>query len=166
MWKKKIKQKKIQFILIASILMVSSSIFAISISLTSTVEEYTNEYYKGENIKDIVVQTYNKDIISRIEDFIEKKEPKENDIRYSDALMVDRQVFLESKNLDLSMASLVTFENKKSHPWDVVITEGEKRDRPSRGTIWVPNIIADYNLNNNIFSDYIRKILILTFYLI
>ncbi|CEO33123.1 ABC transporter permease [Paraclostridium sordellii] len=144
MWKKKIKQKKIQFILIAIILMVSSSIFAISISLTSTVEEYTNEYYKGENIKDIVVQTYNKDIISRIEDFIEKKEPKENDIRYSDALMVDRQVFLESKNLDLSMASLVTFENKKSHPWDVVITEGEKRDRPSRGTIWVPNIIADY----------------------
>ncbi|CEN81119.1 ABC transporter permease [Paraclostridium sordellii] len=144
MWKKKIKQKKIQFILIAIILMVSSSIFAISISLTSTVEEYTNEYYKGENIKDIVVQTYNKDIISRIEDFIEKKEPKENDIRYSDALMVDRQVFLESKNLDLSMASLVTFENKKSHPWDVVITEGEKRDRPSRGTIWVPSIIADY----------------------
>ncbi|MFQ9310989.1 MAG: FtsX-like permease family protein [Paraclostridium sordellii] len=144
MWKKKIKQKKIQFILIAIILMVSSSIFAISISLTSIVEEYTNEYYKGENIKDIVVQTYNKDIISRIEDFIEKKEPKENDIRYSDALMVDRQVFLESKNLDLSMASLVTFENKKSHPWDVVITEGEKRDRPSRGTIWVPNIIADY----------------------
>lgn len=144
MWKKKIKQKKIQFILIAIILMVSSSIFAISISLTSTVEEYTNEYYKGDNIKDIVVQTYNKDIISRIEDFIEKKEPKENDIRYSDALMVDRQVFLESKNLDLSMASLVTFENKKSHPWDVVITEGEKRDRPSRGTIWVPNIIADY----------------------
>lgn len=144
MWKKKIKQKKIQFILIAIILMVSSSIFAISISLTSTVEEYTNEYYKGENIKDIVVQTYNKDIISRIEDFIEKKEPKENDIRYSDALMVDRQVFLESKNLDLSMASLVTFENKKSHPWDVVITEGEKRDRPSKGTIWVPNIIADY----------------------
>lgn len=144
MWKKKIKQKKIQFILIAIILMVSSSIFAISISLTSTVEEYTNEYYKGENIKDIVVQTYNKDIISRIEDFIEKKEPKENDIRYSDALMVDRQVFLESKNLDLSMASLVTFENKKSHPWDVVTTEGEKRDRPSKGTIWVPNIIADY----------------------
>lgn len=144
MWKRKIKQKKIQFILIAIILMVSSSIFAISISLTSTVEEYTNEYYKGDNIKDIVVQTYNKDIISRIEDFIEKKEPKENDIRYSDALMVDRQVFLESKNLDLSMASLVTFENKKSHPWDVVITEGEKRDRPSKGTIWVPNIIADY----------------------
>ncbi|CEQ21278.1 ABC transporter permease [[Clostridium] sordellii] len=144
MWKKKIKQKKIQFILIAIILMVSSSIFAISISLTSTVEEYTNEYYKGDNIKDIVVQTYNKDIISRIEDFIEKKEPKENDIRYSDALMVDRQVFLESKNLDLSMASLVTFENKKSHPWDVVITEGEKRDRPSKGTIWVPNIISDY----------------------
>ncbi|CEK30135.1 ABC transporter permease [[Clostridium] sordellii] len=144
MWKKKIKQKKIQFILIAIILMVSSSIFAISISLTSTVEEYTNEYYKGENIKDIVVQTYNKDIISRIEDFIEKKEPKENDIRYSDALMVDRQVFLESKNLDLSMASLVTFENKKSHPWDVVTTEGEKRDRPSKGTIWVPNIIADH----------------------
>lgn len=66
MWKKKIKQKKIQFILIAIILMVSSSIFAISISLTSTVEEYTNEYYKGENIKDIVVQIYNKDIISRI----------------------------------------------------------------------------------------------------
>ncbi|QYE99462.1 ABC transporter permease [Paraclostridium sordellii] len=144
MWKKKIKQKKIQFILTAIILMVSSSIFAISISLTSTVEEYTNEYYKGENIKDIVVQTYNKDIISRIEDFIEKKEPKENDIRYSDALMVDRQVFLESKNLDLSMASLVTFENKKSHPWDVVTTEGEKRDTPSKGTIWVPNIIADY----------------------
>ncbi|CEP80424.1 FtsX-like permease family protein [Paraclostridium sordellii] len=144
MWKRKIKQKKIQFILIAIILMVSSSIFAISISLTSTVKEYTNEYYKGENIKDIVVQTYNKDIISRIEDFIEKKEPKENDIRYSDALMVDRQVFLESKNLDLSMASLVTFENKKSHPWDVVTTEGEKRDRPSKGTIWVPNIIADY----------------------
>lgn len=26
----------------------------------------------------------------------------------------------------------------------MVITEGEKRDRPSKGTIWVPNIIADY----------------------
>lgn len=143
MWKKKIKQKKIQFILIAIILMVSSSIFAISISLTSTVEKYTNEYYKGENIKDIVVQTYNKDIISKIEYFISEKEPKEKDVRYSSALTVDRQVFLGNKNLDLSMASLLTFENKKNHPWDVVITEGEKKSKPSKGTVWVPNIIAD-----------------------
>ncbi|WP_042273491.1 FtsX-like permease family protein [[Clostridium] dakarense] len=143
MWKKKIKQKKIQFILVAIILMVSSSIFAISISLTSTVEKYTNEYYKGENIKDIVVQTYNKDIISKIEDFIKEKEPNEKDVRYSSCLIVDRQVFLGSKNLDLSMASLLTFEDNKKHPWDVVITEGEKKSKPSKGTVWVPNLIAD-----------------------
>lgn len=143
MWRKKIKQKKTQFILIGIILMVSSSIFATSISLTSTVEKYTNEYYKGENIKDIVVQTYSKNIISKIEDFIEEKEPNENDVRYSNGLMIDRKVFLGSKNLDLSMASLVTFENKNKHPWDVVITEGEKKYKPSKGTVWVPNLIAD-----------------------
>ncbi|MEW8957103.1 FtsX-like permease family protein, partial [Clostridium sp.] len=143
MWKKKIKQKKIQFILIAIILMVSSSIFATSISFTSTVSKHTENYYKGKNIKDIVVQSYNENVIPKVENFIKEKEPSEEDIRYTNGLMVDRQVFLDDVNLGLGMANLVTYENEKNHPWDVVITEGEKGDTPSKGDIWVTNILAD-----------------------
>lgn len=154
MWKKKIAQKKIQFILISIILMVSSSIFATSISFTSTVSKHTENYYKGENIKDIVVQTYNETILSKIENFIKEKELEENDIRYAKGLMIDRQVFLDDKNLGLGMANLVTYESEKKHPWDVVITKGEKRNTPSEGSIWVTNILADdKNLN---IGDRIR----------
>ncbi len=110
MWKKKIKQKKLQLILIAIILMVSSSIFALSMSFTSTVSKYTNEYYGGENIKDIVVQTYNDDVISKVENFIKEKETNEIDVRKTKGLTVDRQVFLEDENLDLGMASLIIYE--------------------------------------------------------
>lgn len=143
MWKKKIKQKKLQLILIAIILMVSSSIFALSMSFTSTVSEYTNDYYEGENIKDIVVQTYNEDIISKVESFIMEKETNEIDVRKTKGLMVDRQVFLEDENLDLGMANLIIYEGMKAHPWDVVITEGEKVTTPSKDTIWVSNLLAD-----------------------
>lgn len=143
MWKKKIKQKKLQLILIAIILMVSSSIFALSMSFTSTVSKYTNEYYGGENIKDIVVQTYNDDVISKVENFIKEKETNEIDVRKTKGLTVDRQVFLEDENLDLGMASLIIYEGMKSHPWDVVVTEGEKAMTPSKGTIWVSNLLAD-----------------------
>lgn len=143
MWKKKIKQKKLQLILIAIILMVSSSIFALSMSFTSTVSKYTNEYYGGENIKDIVVQTYNDDVISKVENFIKEKETNEIDVRKTKGLTVDRQVFLEDENLDLGMASLIIYEGMKSHPWDVVVTRGEKVATPSKGTIWVSNLLAD-----------------------
>ncbi|WP_032122199.1 ABC transporter permease [Clostridium amazonitimonense] len=143
MWKKKIKQKKMQFILIAIILMVASSIFAISMSFTSTVSKYTSDYYAGENIKDIVVQTYNDDVISKAESFIMEKETNEKDIRKTKGLMVDRQVFLGDKNLDLGMANLIIYEGMKAHPWDVVITEGEKATTPSKGTIWVSNLLSD-----------------------
>lgn len=143
MWKKKIKQKKLQLILIAIILMVSSSIFALSMSFTSTVSKYTNEYYGGENIKDIVVQTYNDDVISKVESFIKEKETNEIDVRKTKGLTVDRQVFLEDENLDLGMASLIIYEGMKSHPWDVVVTRGEKVATPSKGTIWVSNLLAD-----------------------
>lgn len=143
MWKKKIKQKKMQFILIAIILMLSSSIFAICVSFTSTASKYIEDYYNGKNIKDIVVQTYNDNIISKIENFINEKEPNEKDVRKTKGLMVDRQVFLGDENLDLGMANLVIYEGVETHPWDVVLTEGEKRTTPSKGTIWVPNILAD-----------------------
>lgn len=143
MWKKKIKKKKLQFILIAIILMVSSSIFTICASFTSTVSQYTEDYYNGENIKDIVVQTYDDNVVSKVENFIDEKEPNEKDIRKTKGLMVDRQVFLGDENLDLAMANLVIYEGVETHPWDVVITGGEKRTTPSKGTIWVPNILAD-----------------------
>ncbi len=143
MWKKKIKQKKLQLILIAIILMVSSSIFALSMSFTSTVSKYTNDYYEGENIKDIVVQTYNEDVISKVESFIMEEETNEKDIRKTKGLTVDRQVFLGDENLDLGMANLIIYEGMKAHPWDVVITEGEKAMTPSKGTIWVSNLLAD-----------------------
>ncbi len=143
MWKKKIKQKKLQLILIAIILMVSSSIFALSMSFASTVSKYTNDYYEGENIKDIIVQTYNDDVISKVESFIKEKETNEIDVRKTKGLTVDRQVFLEDENLDLGMASLIIYEGTKAHPWDVVITKGEKVTTPSKGTIWVSNLLAD-----------------------
>lgn len=143
MWKKKIKQKKLQLILIAIILMVSSSIFALSMSFTSTVSKYTNDYYEGENIKDIVVQTYNVDVISKVESFIMEEETNEKDIRKTKGLTVDRQVFLGDENLDLGMAHLIIYEGMKAHPWDVVITEGEKVTTPSKGTIWISNLLAD-----------------------
>ena len=143
MWKKKIKQKKLQLILIAIILMVSSSIFALSMSFASTVSKYTNDYYEGENIKDIIVQTYNDDVISKVESFIKEKETNEIDVRKTKGLTVDRQVFLEDENLDLGMASLIIYEGMKSHPWDVVVTKGEKVATPSKGTIWISNLLAD-----------------------
>ncbi|WP_346929974.1 FtsX-like permease family protein [Clostridium sp.] len=143
MWKKKIKQKKLQLILIVIILMVSSSIFALSMSFTSTVSKYTNDYYEGENIKDIIVQTYNDDVISKVESFIKEKETNEIDVRKTKGLTVDRQVFLGDENLDLGMASLIIYEGMKAHPWDVVITEGEKVATPSKGTVWVSNLLAD-----------------------
>jgi len=143
MWKKKIKQKKMQFILIAIILMLSSSIFAICASFTSTASKYIEDYYNGKNIKDIVVQTYDDNIVSKVENFINEKEPIEKDVRKTKGLMVDRLVFLDDKNLDLAMANLVIYEGTDTHPWDVVITEGKKGTTPSKGTIWVPNILAD-----------------------
>lgn len=143
MWKKKIKRKKMQFALISIILIVASSIFAISISFTSTASRYTERYYKGENIKDIVVQTYNNNTVSKIEEFIKEKEPNEKDVRKAKGLMIDKRVFLGSENLDLSMTTLIAYENKESHPWDVVITKGENKATPSIGTVWVPNILAD-----------------------
>lgn len=143
MWKKKIKQKKMQFILIAIILMLSSSIFTLCASFTSTVSKYTEDYYDGKNIKDIVVQTYDNNIVSKVESFINEKEPNEKDVRKTKGLMVDRLVFLDDENLDLAMANLVIYEGSETHPWDVVVTEGEKGTTPSKGTIWVPNILAN-----------------------
>lgn len=143
MWIKKIKQKKIQFLLISIILMVSSSIFAISSSFTSIVNKYTKEYYDGENIKDIVVQTYSKDVVPKIENYIKEKDPSEKDIRRTRGLMADRLVFNRDINLDLGMTTLVTYEGINNHPWDVVKTEGENTERPSKGTVWVQNILAD-----------------------
>lgn len=143
MWVKKIKQKKMQFILISIILMVSSFIFAICASFTSTVSSYTQEYYNGENIKDIVVQTYSDETVSKIDSYIKKYETNENDARRTKGVNVDRLTFLNNENLDLGMSNLIVYEGKEYHPWEVLITEGANNKVPSKGSIWISNILAD-----------------------
>lgn len=143
MWVKKIKQKKMQFMLISIILMVSSFIFAICASFTSTVSSYTKEYYKSDNIKDIVVQTFSDETVTKIDSYIKEYETNENDPRQTKGVNIDRLTFKNDENLDLGMSNLVVYEGAENHPWEVIVTEGTNNKVPSKGSIWISNILAD-----------------------
>lgn len=143
MWKRKIKNKKIQFILISIILMLASCILSVSVSFKDEVSKYVDTYYNGKNIKDIIFTSYDKNTTLKVENFIKEKEVLEKDIRKTKKIDLDKKLYLENKLLDLNMLSAVLYEGEKIHPWEILITEGKKTLCPKEGEVFVSNILAD-----------------------
>lgn len=147
MWYKKLKKKKLQSILIISLLFLTSLIFASSLSMITSINGYVNKYYSNEKFYDLIV--YNSDV-NATGTLIEwcKNNSKVNDIKVMDSFTSGNDLYTGRKNMKLARYSVVPLEDMNKVPYGLNrIAPSDKAVCPKEGEIWINQLTAaNYNL--------------------
>ncbi len=138
MWFSKIKKKKVQFILMATVLCITALSLATCINIIMRVVTYVEDYYKDN--KDIILFSYDEEQASDIEGYLNEQGMKTIDtVGYS----IDKNVYLQNKNLNISLGFIIEVNQIDINPWDILVTEGKKEEAPTGNEIWVQKLMAD-----------------------
>ncbi|MBE6048537.1 MAG: ABC transporter permease [Clostridium sp.] len=133
----KVRNKKLQFTLMAIILFLTSLILSSCLSITVKVSDYVKKYYNSEHAG--FVFSYDENQTNKIIDFLEDRDVSQSK---SNIYSINKNIFLENSNLDISLGYIVPIKSVDESPWSIVQVEGEKKDAPGKGEIWVQKILA------------------------
>lgn len=138
MWKKKLKMKKFQFIVIGLILCIASIMLTCCINAGIQVEALTKDFYK-ENHADYYIFA-SKDSNELIKDKIDELKTikcykaTDIDVYYSDETVLDIQ----------DETYFIVLDDYKKVDWSISPIKGNTKEKgPKKGEVWVQKIPAD-----------------------
>ena len=145
MWLKKMKQKKVQFVLIAAILCFTAAIFSACISFTVETDRFTNQYFSYNvcpiqfNIingkVDGSILTENKDIMQLLDK-----------VTVANAKYYDASLYIDGKNVKNSSTFFYELESTDRIGYQVMVLDGDRLSKsPKNGEIWVCSVGATAN---------------------
>ncbi|MFJ8518881.1 ABC transporter permease [Lysinibacillus xylanilyticus] len=143
MWKKKIKNNKLSFMLIAVILIVTSSLFSTSRIFIDSINQSIVDYYSNPKLPDIYL--FNS---SDKEREILKEKANEgklinnyNEYKAIYSSMNINKSHEEKFNEDRTL--IISIKNRKDLNWKLTVLEGDSKPCPDVGEIWISKILAD-----------------------
>ncbi|MCW1238453.1 ABC transporter permease [Bacillus pretiosus] len=143
MWKKKIKNSKLSFFLIAVILMVTSSLLSTSRIFIDNINNSITDYYSNPKFPDVYLFNSSKKEMKLLEEKASEgkiiKDLQEYKAMYSSMNInkLNNEKFNEDRNL------IISIKNIKDLNWKLTILEGENNPSPGHGEIWISKILAD-----------------------
>ncbi|MCM3738300.1 FtsX-like permease family protein [Bacillus cytotoxicus] len=143
MWKKKIKNSKLSFLLIAVILMVTSSLLSTSRIFIDSINNSISDYYSNSAFPDVYLFNSSKKEMKMLEEKASEgkiiKDFQEYESMYS-AMNINKlnnEKFNEDRNL------IISIKNIEDLNWKLTILEGDSKPSPEGGEIWISKILAD-----------------------
>lgn len=148
MWKKKLKKKKQQFLLIGMILMFSAAILAGCISFTVETAKSSGYYYKPENCPELFLLVSGENMQESILKDSDLMKPV--GILYCQpAKIIVGEFLYEGKRLPKYGMAITALENYKEVPWYMDIVKRDKyirsSVRPGDNEIWISSVYAKDN---------------------
>lgn len=138
MWLAKVKKRKLQFILTIFVLIAVSLILATCLAITRDVAAYVDDYY--EDNREVLLFNPNFSETNQIQEYITNQGlTYDKTIGYN----IERNVYHNGKNMSITLGYITVVSNINKNPWDIVIVEGKKKEKPKNNEIWVPKIFAD-----------------------
>lgn len=144
MWKKKLRYKKPQFILIGIVLLFATAIFAGCVSYTLETTSFTKSYFGDDNCPDLFYLVRGENAQKY---FLENKSAiaDTNEVFYQPAKMVEANMVLGNKVLPKYCTAIMALEDFQKVPWNMEIAVGKEQYQPGDNEIWVSSIFADEN---------------------
>ncbi|MDS0524865.1 FtsX-like permease family protein [Clostridium sp. SHJSY1] len=143
MWIKKIKKKKLQCLLIASLIFLSALIFTSSLCMITSIKSFTSKYYSDDKIYDLFLYNTGKE---KKDDVIEwcKKNSKVKDVQDIESVCSGNDIYKKEENLKISMYDIVPIEDTENLPFRLdEIKSLDYKNSLKEGEIWITQLIAD-----------------------
>lgn len=143
MWLKKIRQKKLQYILIALILFFTSAIFSTCLSFVVESDDFAKRYYARGELPDGFFSTVSQDAV---DEFVKKAKDNKDITGYdiSKGAFFDETIYCNGKELNPTDLTAHTLTNYKKLPYHFEIVTGDTKIlQPSPGEVWLPQLYHD-----------------------
>ncbi len=153
MWLKKIKRKKLQFIIVAFILLMSTAILTACISFALGVQEFVDDYYAYDQcptLFTILTKDNGVEILQNTPELMNLVDELET----REAKMVSSDFYCNNKKLKNGAVTVYGIDDRFRLRFPIEIIDGEKTASPKDGEIWINNICA--NINNLDVGDVIQ----------
>ena len=150
MWKKKLKRKRMQFLIIGFILLFASAILTCFVNIASDVTRLTNKTYASNHADYYVISNHGtskilKDKVENLKTIKCYKATDNLNVYHKNKTMLDFQ----------NETYYVVLDNYKDLDWIITPKEGNlKENGPKQGEVWVEKIIADSH-NVKISDNYV-----------
>jgi putative ABC transport system permease protein len=142
MWIKKIKQRKLQYFVIAMIIMMATGVFVGCLSFAVETQRYVDEYYDADNCPitfDVLFSNEGEKLLK------ENKEMMEliNYIEISMAKVIEKDYYHDGAKVAKGAGIIYEISNKNSLRYPLEILEGEEVPFPGKDELWITNIYAN-----------------------
>lgn len=134
----KIRNKKLQFTLMAIILFLTSLILSSCLSITVKVSDYVYKYY--QSVDDGFIFSYNEEQSNKIIDFLSDRNVENSRTKIYG---ISKNIFLDNDNLDINLGYIVPIKTVDESAWSIVPVEGKEKYAPGKGEIWVQKILSE-----------------------
>lgn len=143
MWKKKIGNSKLSFVLIAVILMVTSGLLSTSQIFIENIKSSITDYYSNPTFPDVYLYNSSEKELKMLEEQASEGELIKNFQEYKalyssmNINKLNHEQFNEDRNLIISIKDIEDLN------WDLTLLEGDHKPSPKEGEIWISKIFAD-----------------------
>ena len=147
MWRKKIKNRKLQYFMIFMILMLATAILSGCISFSLETNDFMNKYFDAKECPVIFSIQSSEEGIQKLRNSDEVKKYVDK-VEQCNAKKIDSIFYRNDKKIDCDEVILYGLTDRTKLGYPVQVLDGEKKVAPSEDEIWICNIFADaVNLN-------------------
>lgn len=144
MWKKKLRQKKIQFLLIGIILFFASAIFSACLCFTVATQSYATAYYAKNKCPEVFVTVGSGapagQLLSQL-----KSDRDFTRIVSLDGRSTSVKLLHDGHDISPGFYTFYALPDYHSLSWQVTPISGKTNaDGPAPGEIWIPQLYADH----------------------
>ncbi len=138
MWLKKLKRKKLPFLLAGVILLVSALIFSASLGFAVEANRFGTEYYSREGLPNLMYVSGD----TWVPEAIRQAAPNEV-IGVSEGYQMMEPVDFNGEKLT-GIFQVIPLSDYTEIPWDTTPKEGDTASKgPNPGEVWLPRVWAD-----------------------
>lgn len=145
MWLKKLKKKKVQYFLIALILMFIAAIFSGSLIFALGISDFTNTYYSSDLLPEFYFALNDEDGKKALEEYNKENDAFEK-LFFQEGKIYKNKLTIGQKSCSLLQSDFFALEDVKDFPFHFN-TNGDIKNlkNPERGTVWISAVFADVN---------------------
>lgn len=145
MWFKKLKKKKVQYLLIALILMFIAAIFSGSLIFVLGINDFTETYYSSDSSPEFYFALTGEDGKKALEEYAKEKNTFK-ELFFQKGKVYKSKLSIGKKSYSLLQSNFYALEDAGNFPFHFS-PNGKLKDlkKPERGTVWIASVFADVN---------------------
>jgi len=143
-WLAKIKKKKLQYIFLSIIIILTVALISTCTIFTVISNTFTDEYYKGDDTPEIMAVTDSYSVKEKVRAWYKDQGDTVRNLKEYETYSSSNNLRLKDRILKATMGYIVTTNSMGDLSWKLKVVEGNTKEKaPQKGEIWISNILAE-----------------------